>query len=202
MRLSIRLLVVLLLGGAGLGQHCMAQSPVKVHIGKLAIESDTLPDADRRHVIHEFLHRTYYQAELSIRIQYALRNQGYAFAVVYEPTFSLITMNRGERIANVTVKVDEGERYRLGKIQFQDAKLFPTSQLRQLFPFQDGDLFNRSKFADGLDHLMKFYQAAGYAQFAAIPTPARDEFSRTVDFVIDVDEGKQYSFGRLILDGL
>lgn len=208
MRLPIRLLPVLLLGTVGLGQHCLAQSPEKVHIGKLIIESPTLPHADRWQVIRKFQHFTYDESELGIReefgerIRSALQDLGYISATVDEPTFSLITTDQGRRIANVTVKVDEGERYRLGKIQFQDAKLFPTSQLRQAFALQDGDLFNRSKFAEGLQQLQNLYQAAGYVNFVAIPTPARDEFSHTVDFVIDVDEGKRFSFGRLILDGL
>lgn len=202
MRQSIPLLVVLLLGSFGLAQNRLAGSPVKVHIGKLVIESDTLPEADRRQVIRKFQHRTYYQYEISIRIQYALRNLGYAYAVVNEPTFSYTAANRGERVANVKVNVNEGEQYRLGKVQFEDAKLFPASQLRNLFPLQEGDLFSASKFGIGLQHLQDLYQAAGYIAFVAIPTPERNEFSHTVDFVIDVDEGKQYSFGRLILDGL
>ena len=167
MRLPIRLLVVLLLGSVGLGQHCLCEPSIKVHIGKLVIESTTLPNADRRQVIHQFQHFTYDESELGIReefgdrIREALQDLGYLSPAVDEPTFSLITTDQGERIANVTVKVDKGDQYRLGKIQFQDATLFPTSQLRQVFALQDGDLFNRSKFAEGLQQMQNLYQAAG-----------------------------------------
>lgn len=202
MRLPLRLLIVFLLGSVGFGQQCLSGSPAKVQIRKLLIESPTLPDADRRQVIREFQHHTYYQHEISIRIQYALRNRGYAFAVVDEPTFSHTTANWGEKIANVTVKVNEGERYRLGSIEFLGTKLFPANRLRNLFPLQDGDLFNASKFGIGLQNLQNLYLAAGYAQVAVVPTMERNEQSHTVDLTLDVQQGFQYYFGHLILDGL
>jgi Surface antigen variable number repeat len=208
MRLSIRLLVFSLLASAALGQDRLVGSPAKVQVGKLVIESETLPASDRSQVIRQFQHFTYHQNEFGIReefgerIREALRDLGYINPVVEEPTFSLITTDRGARIANVTVKVDEGEQYRIGKIQFQDAKLFPTSQLRQAFALQEGDLFNASKFYDGLQHLQNLYQEAGYINFVAAPQEDKHESSHTVDFVIDLDEGQQFSFGHLTLDGL
>lgn len=202
MRLSIRLLVVLLLGGVGLGRHCLAESPGRAQIAKLVIESGTLPDADRRQVIHEFQHHTYYQYELSIRIQYALRNLGYARAVVDEPTFSFTTAERGERVANVTVNVNEGTQYRLGRIEFEDTKLFPTSQMRRLFALKKGDLYDASKIVDGFENLRRLYEAAGYAEVVVDPQEERNEQLRTIDLVLDVQKGWKYYFGHLILDGL
>lgn len=207
MRLPIRLLVVSLLASADLGQHCLAQSAVKVQVGKLVIESNTLPHADREQVIRKFQHFTYDGSQTGIReefgerIRQALRDLGYVNAVVNEPAFSFTTNRRG-RIANVTVNVNEGTQYRLGSIQFQDAKLFPANQLRKAFAFQDGDLFNATKFGTGLQQLQNLYAEAGYLNFVATPQLERNEFSRTVDFVIDVDEGQQFHFGHLVLDGL
>lgn len=191
-----------------LGATCLAQPPAKVQVGKLVIESKTLPDADRRQVIRKFEHFTYDGSETGIReefaerIRAALRDLGYMRAAVDEPTFSFATANRGERVANVTVKVDEGAQYRFGSIQFQNATLFPKDQLRKLFALQDGDLYSASKFADGLQHLRDLYQAEGYLNFVAAPQPERNEQSHTVEFLIDVDPGRQFYFGQLILDGL
>jgi hypothetical protein len=130
-----------------------------------------------------------------------LQDLGYVKAIVNEPAFSFTT-NRRERIVNVTVVVDEGTQHRLASIQFQDEKLFPADQLRKAFALQDGDLFNATKFGSGLQNLQNLYQEAGYINFVATPQLERNDFSRTVDFVIDVDEGKQFSFGHLVLDGL
>lgn len=206
MRLPIRLLVFSLLAGVGLGQDRLSGSPVKVQVGKLIIESSTLPQADREQVIREFQHFTYDGSETGIReefgerIRQALRDLGYFNANVDEPMFSFT--NRRKRVANVTVLVDEGKQYRLGSIQFQDEKLFPANQLRQAFALQDGDLFNATKFGSGLQNLQNLYQEAGYINFVATPQLERNDFSRTVDFVIDVDEGQQFHFGHLVLDGL
>jgi outer membrane translocation and assembly module TamA len=116
--------------------------------------------------------------------------------------FSLRTTDRGKRIAEVTVTVNEGTQYRLGSIEFQNKKLFPTGQMRKLFALQDGDVFNGSKFVNGMENLRRLYEAAGYAEAVVVPQEERNEQLHTVDWVLDVQEGWQYHFGRLILDGL
>lgn len=202
MRLATKLLAFVLLAVVGFGQNCFAESPVKVEVAKLIIKSQTLPEANRKQVIREFQGRTFFQVELSTRLQYALRNLGYLKAVVEEPTFSFIKSGREEKIATVSVKVDEGEQYRLGSIQFQGAKLFPANEMRKQFPLQKGELFNVSKFGNGLQDLQKLFADAGYFNVVVVPQPLMNEKSHTVDFLLDVQQGPQYHFGRLILDGI
>jgi len=107
-------------------------------------------------------------------------------------------------MARVTVKVKQGAQYRLGEIHFQKATIFPSLQLRNRFPLRRGDLFNVSKIQDGLDDLRKLYETKGYVNFAfaAVPEESRDESRRTIDLVVDVDEGRPYNFGQLYLDGV
>lgn len=200
MHILIRFLVVSCLANAGLGQTRFADSMENIRIGKLVIQSNSLPDADRDRIIRLFLQKTYRQPEIGERIRQALRNVGYFKAVVDEPKFSFPT--EGRRIANVIVKVAPGAQYRLGDIHIQKAIVFPPAQLRDLFLLRKGDLFNVTKFTEGLEDLRKHYATRGYVNCVATPEASIDESRRTIDLVLDVDEGRPFDFGKLNLEGV
>lgn len=202
MHIFVRYLAVSLLASAGLGQLCFAQQANNIQIGTLVIESNNLPDADRDRIVHSFQHKTYLQPEIGVRIQIALRNLGYDQAVVDEPKISFPTQGERKGMARVTVKVKQGAQYRLGEIHFQKATIFPSIQLRNLFPLRRGDLFNVGKIQHGLEDLRKLYETKGYVNFAAVPETSLDESRRTIDLFVDIDEGKPYNFGQLRLEGI
>jgi hypothetical protein len=200
MQILVRLLVVSFLTNAGLGQPRLEEPERSVRIGKLVIESNSLPDADREQIIHLFEQKTYPEGEIGDRIRYALRDLGYFKVVVDEPTFSVPT--RGKGIANVTVKVEPGAQYRIGEIHVRKATIFPPAQLRDLFSLRRGDLFSPTKFSEGLDDLRKLYGTRGYVNCVVNPVASIDESLRTIDLVLEVDEGQIFNFGKLYLEGV
>jgi outer membrane translocation and assembly module TamA len=200
MQILVRLLVVSFLANTGLGQPSPERAENNVRIGKLVIESNSLPDADRVRLIRLFQQKTYPEGEIGERIRQALRDVGYFKVVVDEPKFSFRT--EGRRIASVTVKVQPGAPYRLGEIRFQRATVFPSAQLRNVFSLRRGDLFNPTKFSLGLDDLRKLYATRGYVNCVANPVPSIDESRRTIDLVLDLDAGQAYNFGKLSLEGV
>jgi Surface antigen variable number repeat len=200
MHILVRLFVISLLANAGPGQPRFAEATNNIRISKLAIESNSLPDVDRERIIRLFQQKAYPQGEIGERIRYALRDVGYFKAVVDEPQFSFPTEGRG--IADVNVKVEPGGQYRLGEIHVEKATIFPPGQLRDLFSLRKGDLFSPTKFSRGLDDLRKLYGTRGYVNCVVNPVPSIDESLRTIDLVLDVDEGKPYDFGKLYLEGV
>jgi hypothetical protein len=202
MDMLVRVLVVSMLANAGLGQTCPNELERCVRINKLVIESNSLPDADRERIVRSFQQKRYAEDgdEFRERIRQALRDLGYFKAAADEPTFAFPTKGRG--IANVTVKVTPGAQYRLGEIRFHRATVFPVAQLRDLFSQRDGDFFNATEFSKGLDDLRKLYSTRGYINMVANPVPSIDESHRTIDLVLDVDEGEAYDFGELYLEGV
>ena len=96
-----------------------------IRIGKLVIESNSLPDADRDRIVRLFQHKTYLQPEIGVRIGVALRNLGYDQAVVDEPKISFPPQGERKGMARVTVKVKQGAQYRLGEIHFQKSDHLP-----------------------------------------------------------------------------
>jgi hypothetical protein len=130
-----------------------------------------------------------------------LRSLGYFEAAADDPRMSFVASDRRRRIADVRVRVKEGAQYRLGKIQFENAKLFPTDQLRAAPELQDGDLFNATKFGRGLENVRNLYETEGYVSFSAIPQLIKDDSRHDIDLIVDIDEGWPCDFGHLLLDG-
>jgi outer membrane protein insertion porin family len=158
--------------------------------------------------------RTYDASKLeedSERVRQALQDRGYFRASVGDPkthlrnesglSFLTFRPRKGKRI-DITMPIEEGGRYRLGTITFSGNKAVTNVKaLRAQFAIKDGDWFNRTAFAKGLENLRKAYGQLGYINFAGIPNPAIDDTKKTVSFNIDIDEGKQFIVSRIEFQG-
>lgn len=113
----------------------------------------------------------------------------------------LIQAGQGKSV-DILLPITEGARYHLSSITFKNNKAIQNVKaLRGLFPMRDGDIFNREKIAKGLENLRKAYGEAGYINFTAVPDTKFNDEKRTVDLVIDVDEGKQFYVRRIEFQG-
>lgn len=202
MRTLVIILLCSVLVNLGLCQGPSTAPAGDVWIHRFIIDSKNIPEPERNRLIRSFLHRTYAEAELQTRIQVAVRDLGYYKAIVDEPRVSLVGQQEDRKNADVTVWIDAGAQYRLGEIRFLKAGVFPADRMRKVFPMQSGNLFAVSSVRIGLEELRKLYVTRGYVNFVAVPQPEIDEFHRTIALTIDVDEGKPFNFGRLILQGI
>ena len=146
-------------------------------------------------------------------VREAYQNRGYMKAVVNEPTTNIHdTGHRGFHIpliqsgagkaVDITIPVDEGEKYRLGSITFKNNNAMKNvTALRAQFPIKDGMVFDGSKIRKGLDNLRQAYGTLGYINFTAVPDTTFDEDKKLVSLTIDVDEGKQYTVRRIEFTG-
>ena len=204
MRILVRILLFSAIANIALAQKpslVSSESTTKIRIHRVTINASNLPAGDRDRIVHHFAQNAYFEGELQSRIQTAFQNLGYFKAHVDEPKIFLLEQSQATNDADISVTVEEGPQYRLGEIHFQKADLFPTDQLRRIFPIQSGDLFNKTTFSKGLDNLRHLYATEGYINCVAIPVVKMDESHRTIDLVIEMNEGEPYDFGRLFLDG-
>ena len=147
------------------------------------------------------------------RVRAEYQNRGYFKVLVQEPKtnihdsghqgFHIPLLQAGPgKVVDITLPIEEGDKYTLGEITFKNNKAVPnTKALRSLFPIKDGDTFDRSKVAKGLENLGKAYGQLGYINFTSIPNTTFDEDKKRVFLDVDVDEGKQFYVRRIEFQG-
>jgi outer membrane protein insertion porin family len=147
------------------------------------------------------------------RVRAEFQNRGYFKVLVDEPKteihdtghtglhIPLLQSGLGKAV-DITMPIQEGDRYRLGTITFKNNKAISNNAaLRSLFPMKDGDIFSREKVAKGLENLRKAYGEAGYINFTSVPDTKFDDEKKIVNMEIDVDEGKQFYVRRIEFQG-
>ena len=147
------------------------------------------------------------------RVRAEYQNRGYFKVLVQEPKtnihdsghqgFHIPLLQAGPgKVVDITLPIEEGDKYTLGEITFKNNKAVTnTKALRNLFPIKDGDTFDRSKIAKGLENLGKAYGQLGYINFTSIPNTTFDEDKKRVFLDVDVDEGKQFYVRRIEFQG-
>ena len=147
------------------------------------------------------------------RVRAEYQNRGYFKVVVNDPKAEIHdTGHKGFHIplvqggpgksVDITMPVEEGDKYRLGKITFKNNKAVQNvNALRALFPLKDGDIFSREKIAKGLENLRKAYGQLGYINFTGVPGTTFDDEKKLAFLEIDIDEGKQFYVRRIEFEG-
>jgi outer membrane protein insertion porin family len=147
------------------------------------------------------------------RVRAEFQNRGYFKVLVEDPKTEIhdtghtglhipwLQPGQGKSV-DITMPIEEGERYHLGTITFKNNKAIPNvAALRSLFPMKDGEIFSREKVAKGLENLRKAYGEAGYINFTSVPDTKFDDEKKIVNLEIDVDEGKQFYVRRIEFQG-
>ena len=146
------------------------------------------------------------------RMRQAYRDRGYAKMQPGEPATQVrnagginpltLRPSTGKRI-DIRIPVEEGDRYRLGGINFTgfDKTKFLASGLRAQFANKDGEFFSASIFGKGLENLRKAYGSQGYINMVAEPAPRFDEAKKLIFLDINVDQGKQFFVSRIEFSG-
>ncbi|MGH9670274.1 MAG: outer membrane protein assembly factor BamA, partial [Terriglobales bacterium] len=145
--------------------------------------------------------------EDSERVRNAYQMKGYFKALVEEPKTKVrdtgglripLIMKGGGKAVDITIPIEEGERYRLGGITFKGNKAIKDVRLlRILFPMKDGAIFNTDNVRKGLENLRKGYGELGYINFTSVPDTQIDDDKKLIHLEIDLDEGKPFYIRRI-----
>jgi outer membrane protein insertion porin family len=114
--------------------------------------------------------------------------------------------NRNGKQTNITVRIEEGEQYRMGKLAFRSADpdqglLFKTDILARAFPLKEGDVFDADKIRKSLDEFRKLYGTYGYIDFSATPNFDVNDQKKVVNLTLDFDQQKQFFVRRIEFSG-
>ncbi len=103
---------------------------------------------------------------------------------------------------NVTVTVEEGEVYNLGKVEIEGPTPLPADQLITAGEFKSGDVADFDKVNDGLDRIKKALRHAGYMNADLMSRRSVDDNKRTVSLTLWVEAGTQFTMHKLTVVGL
>lgn len=115
----------------------------------------------------------------------------------------LLYPNKPGKAADITIYLDEGRKYSLGKVTFTGVKLFktPNALMRPLFGMTEGDTFSTEKVRKGVKNAQKLYGEFGYIDAVVEPDFDPHNDAGTLDMTLNVDEGKQFFVRRIDFSG-
>jgi outer membrane protein insertion porin family len=155
------------------------------------------------------------------------RDRGYIEARVGQPELKIIEDSKDAktRFVELRIPITEGERYRIGKLEFEGNKIVEAKALRPLFKVAEGDVYSEKKIKKGFDKAKEVYGSGGYMEFTGFPdlaprgapqTPgaagpsdppappapaAKPSGPPIVDVTLRLQEGKQYFVNRITFVG-
>ncbi|MDQ6652613.1 MAG: outer membrane protein assembly factor BamA [Acidobacteriota bacterium] len=157
---------------------------------------------DLRHVDNYMRSKGYLQARHGEPRVESVGRRRTGFPILPLPFLS--SVDEGLR---VTVPIVEGRVYRIGEMKIEGNSIFSEEAIRGIVGLNKGDIANGEKIGKALfENLKKYYGQQGFIEYTAEPNPTfKDNPQKPdegiVDFVITIEEGKQFSLRRLEFTG-
>ncbi|MCP1660489.1 outer membrane protein assembly factor BamA [Neisseria perflava] len=113
-----------------------------------------------------------------------------------------VQSNDDDTKQTIKITVDEGERFRWGKITIEgDTREVPKEDLYKLLKMKEGKWFDRELMVSALENMQKRMGTAGYAFSEINVRPVPNLETKTVDFVLDVDAGRKVYVNEIHISG-
>ncbi|MGO4882954.1 MAG: POTRA domain-containing protein [Bryobacteraceae bacterium] len=118
--------------------------------------------------------------------------------------FTKIAAEKATDVQGLAVKVtiNEGPTYDLGDVRIEGAPHFEPIRLLKTGKFKRGDLADFDEINIGIDRIRKSLSHEGYMRNDVKIVRNIDDQKKIVNLVLKIDEGPQYLFGTLTVEGL
>jgi outer membrane protein insertion porin family len=103
---------------------------------------------------------------------------------------------------HVFVTIDEGRSYTIGKVSIEGLPPVDAADLVRDVDVKAGDVANFDKVEQGLETMRKALHREGYLDAKITADRVVDDGHETVDAVVRVEEGPQFTMGKLTVSGL
>jgi outer membrane protein insertion porin family len=151
------------------------------------------------------------------------RDRGFINAQVGDPELAFLEDSDDDtRWVELRVPIVEGNRYRIGDLNFEGNTVVKTEALRPLFNVKEGDYYSQAEIRKGFQKAQEVYGAGGYMDFTGypdnkprdLPNPAEPETPAAlaantqepqgppvVDVTLRLQEGRQFFVNRITFVG-
>ncbi|HMG75885.1 MAG TPA: outer membrane protein assembly factor BamA [Pyrinomonadaceae bacterium] len=123
------------------------------------------------------------------------------------PILPLPFLSSVDDTLKITVPIIDGKLYRLGDLKVEGNSIFSEQAIKAIIGLQKGEIANGEALSKALyENLKKYYGAQGFIQYTAEITPTfkdnpQNPNEGVADFVVTIDEGKQFTLRRLEFTG-
>jgi len=125
-------------------------------------------------------------------------DRGYINVKIGKPE---IELSGDKQYLYITIPLEEGPQYRVGKLEFKGDLVAPKAQYYKRLTVKAGDTFNRSKLGNDIIKLNDLYKDKGYAYVNITPLTSIENDSQTVDLTFDIQQGQKVYFERINIRG-
>jgi outer membrane protein insertion porin family len=157
--------------------------------------------------------------DLGVGVTGIYKDNGYFTATVSDPVVKIsddvrggipgpwpILGSKNGKRADITITIEEGAQYHMGKLVFRSADpeqglVFKQDFLARAFPLKEGDIFSSDKIRKAIDNYKKLYGEYGYIDFVASPLTDIDSVKKTVKLTMEFDQQKQFFVRRIEFSG-
>ncbi|HEV1994744.1 MAG TPA: outer membrane protein assembly factor BamA [Candidatus Acidoferrum sp.] len=156
--------------------------------------------------------------DLEVGVRGLYRDNGYFKVSVGEPLLEnidtesyrlgvpLIAGRSHGKAVNITIPIEEGERFRMGTLKIvssdpDKALSLKVEALKGAFPLKQGDLFSTEKVRKALETYGKIYGEYGFIDFTPEPDTEVDDVNKIINLTLRFDEQKQYFVRRIDFSG-
>jgi outer membrane protein insertion porin family len=102
---------------------------------------------------------------------------------------------------DVTFKIDEGERYKVGKVSLIGEFVLPENSLKAILQIFHGEFFSKSLMRQDILAITDIYADEGYAYSEVIPKVQRRDQELLVDVTYDIRKGPLVYYEKIIISG-
>lgn len=138
-----------------------------------------------------------FQRDLQI-IQMAYFDRGFINVRVEKP---VVTLSPDKKFITITLRVEEGESYKVGKLDFSGDLIVGKEILRRLMSSKEKETFNRSLLAKDIQSITDVYYDDGHAYANITPVTAVNAEERIIDLTFDVQKGPKVYIERIDIVG-
>lgn len=131
-------------------------------------------------------------------IRFFYFNQGYVQAKIDRPW---VTVTPDKKGIYITIRIEEGEQFEVGEIDFAGDVLFTREDLFQAIKIDENKIFAYDVLQRDLADLQAKFGDLGYAYANVIPRTRFHDKERKVDLVFEFDKGNKVYFGQINVVG-
>jgi len=125
-------------------------------------------------------------------------DQGYIFVKFGKPA---IELSPDKRYIFITLSIEEGEPFDVGKIDVGGDLLLPKEQLLALVQTRSGERFSKTRLQNDMNRLLDVYKDRGYAYANVTPDTAVDAERKIVDLTYVFQKGQPVTIEKIEIAG-